>query len=336
MKANIKQISENTGFSPATVSNALNGKPGVNQHTAQLIRDEAERLGYSSFNKISRIKFVTYRKTGEILDGSAFFPAVIEGVEKQARELGYETVFIRLDCQDTQLESQIKEILHDTSAAVILLATEMDEEDIARFEGMKGDLLLLDGWSDFMNWNAVLINSTDSVCRAMEYLISCGHQKIGYIRGAYRIKAFQYREYGYRRVLEKYQLPYCEAYVATVGTTPESAYEGMKQYLDAHPELPSAFFADNDCIAIGAMKALKEQGYRIPEDISLIGFDDLPLSCVVHPELTTIHVFKRNMGEIAVRSLMEVVHHRDEGVRKIEVCGELVIRQSVKTICSAV
>lgn len=332
MKSNIKQISENTGFSPATVSNALNGKPGVNQQTAQLIRNEAERLGYSVPNKISRIKFVTYRKTGKILDDNAFFPAVIEGVEKQARELGYETVFIRLDCQDVQFEAQLNEIIHDTSAAVILLATEMEEEDIALFEGAKGDFLLLDGWSDSMKWNAVLINSTDSVCSAIEYLIACGHQKIGYIRGACRIKAFQYREYGYKRVLERHQLPFCESYIATVGTTPESAYEGMKEYLCSKQELPTAFFADNDNIAIGAMKALKEQGYRIPEDISIIGFDDLPLSCVVNPELTTIRVFKQNMGEIAVRSLVDAVNHKDEAVHRTEVCGKLIVRQSVKKL----
>lgn len=332
MKVNIKQISDNTGFSPATVSNALNGKPGVNQKTAELICNEAARLGYTVQDKVSRIKFITFRKNGKIIDDSLFFSAVIEGVEKQAKELGYETVFIRLDAEDPKFSVQLNEVLNDNSCAMILLATEMTEEDLALFESVKTKLILLDGWSDTMNYNSVLINSTDSVCNAMEYLVKCGHEKIGYIRGDYRIKAFEYREYGYKRVLAKYNYEYNDNFVATVGTKPETAYEGMKEYLDNHKKLPTAFFCDNDCIAIGAIKALQERDIKIPEDISIIGFDDLPLSSIVNPELTTIHIYKHNLGELAVRKVLDEVTYKNASKSKIEVCGDLVVRQSVRKI----
>lgn len=332
MKVNIKQISDNTGFSPATVSNALNGKHGVNQKTAEIICEEASRLGYIVQDKISKIKFITYRKNGKIIDGSLFFSELIEGVEKQAKSLGYETVFIRLDRQDKDFDIQLNEVLNDSGSAFILLATEMDESDIELFDKISGRLILLDGWSNTMKYNSVLINSTDSVCAAVEYLVKCGHKDIGYIRGDYRIKAFEYREYGYKRTLAKYNLEYNENYVATVGTQPETAYEDMKTYLAAQKELPTAFFCDNDSIAIGAIKALKENGYKIPDDISIVGFDDLPLSSVVNPELTTVHVYKHNMGKIAVRKVLDEINNKNDAKSKIEVCGELIIRQSVKNI----
>lgn len=332
MKVNIKQISENTGFSLATVSNALNGKPGVNQKTAELICEEAARLGYTVQSKISRIKFITFRKTGKILDDSLFFPAVIEGVENQAKISGYETVFIRLNYKDDMFDSQLNEILNDNSSINILLATEMEDEDIELFDSIKKNLILLDGWSNSMKYNAVLINSTDAVCNAMEYLVECGHSEIGYIKSEYRIKAFEYREFGYKRILHKYNISSNDKYIATVGCKPETAYEDMKKYLDLNSKLPTAFVAENDCIAIGAMKALKEKGYRIPEDVSIVGFDDLPLSSVVNPELTTIHVYKHNMGEVAVRTLLDSVENKNEVINKIEVCGKLVIRQSVKNL----
>ncbi|MDD3238994.1 MAG: LacI family DNA-binding transcriptional regulator [Lachnospira sp.] len=332
MKANIKVISENTGFSPATVSNALNGKTGVNKRTAELIREEAERLGYAFQSKITKIKFVTFRKNGKILDDSLFFPAVIEGVENQAKKLGYETVFIRLSPSDSDFESQLNEVIYDNSSAVILLATEMDEEDLALFTSKKKELILLDGWSSSQNFNAVLIDSMGAAYEAVEYLYQSGHRKIGYIRGDFRIKGFDYREFGYKQVLEKHGIHYEEAYVATVGTKPDTAYEDMKKYLDDRKSLPTAYFVDNDSIAMGVMKALKEKGYKIPQDVSLIGFDDIPICQVVAPGLTTIHIYKHNMGEVAVRRLVEQLENDVEANVKTEVCGRLVIRESVKRI----
>ena len=99
----------------------------------------------------------------------------------------------------------------------------------------------------------------------MEYLVENGHRSIGYLRGDYRIKAFQYREYGYYRTLGRHGLSEAPEYVVTLGTTLEAAYEDMKAYLEGKPALPTAYFADNDVIALGAMRALeeKESKYRI-------------------------------------------------------------------------
>ena len=129
MKANIRQISEITGFSLATVSNALNHKKGVNKETAEKILKTAEELGYRTGDKINRIRFVIFRRNGKIIDESHFHPAVIEGVERQAKAMGFETLFCYVDIEDPDYDIQLREILFDTQSAVILLGTEMLEED---------------------------------------------------------------------------------------------------------------------------------------------------------------------------------------------------------------
>lgn len=333
MKASIKQISQMTGFSPATVSNALNRKRGVNRETSEKIFRTAEELGYQPEKVITKIKFVTYRKNGLIIDDNQFFPAMIEGVERQAKNLGYETIFSRLDYEDDSFEERLKEILDDTSSLMILLGAEMLEEDYLPFQSYKGHIVLLDGWSEDMGFDAVMINNTDSVCHAIEYLVDKGHKEIGYLRGNYRIKAFRYREYGYVRVMRRHRLPIRKEYQVTIGTQLENSYEDMKRYLESGPKLATAYFADNDIIAIGAMRALQEKGIRIPEDVSIIGFDDIPFSAVSYPELTTIHVFKQDMGEVAVRRALDYI--RDPGRKekmKIQICTKFIERGSVKNL----
>ena len=148
MKVSIRKISEITGFSPATVSNALNRKRGVNAETSEKIFRVAEELGYRMEEKIKKIRFVIFRRSGLIIDDSPFHPAVIEGVEHQAKSMGYETVFCHVDINDAQYQMQINEILSDTESAVVLLGTEMLEEDFEPFTQAKNKIILLDGWSD--------------------------------------------------------------------------------------------------------------------------------------------------------------------------------------------
>lgn len=332
MKVSIKQISEATGFSPATVSNALNRRKGVGAATLEKILKEADRLGYQSGKAATSIRFVTYRKNGLIIDDSQIFPAMIEGVEQQAKEQGYVTTFSRLNYEDGDFEERLFEVLEDTGSIMILLATEMMEEDFVPFREFKGRLVLLDGWSEKMDFDGILINNTDAACHAVEYLLDKGHRRIGYLRGDYRIKGFRYREYGYRRALERHGILPDPVHTVTTGTRLESAYEGMKRYLETDPVLPTAYFADNDVIAIGAMRAMQEKGIRIPKDVSLIGFDDTKFGVISTPGLTTVHVYKEEMGATAVRRALDYVKGQERSEKmKIQVCTTFVERESVSS-----
>lgn len=332
MKVNIRKISQETGFSMSTVSNALNHKKGVNKKTAEKILRAADEMGYRTEEEITKIRFVIFRRNGMIIDDSFFHPAVIEGVERQAKLMGYETLFCYVDRNDPDYEEQLRDILTDTQSAVVLLGTEMLEEDYAPYACAKNRIILLDGRSDHYAFDSVLVNDTEAAAGAVEYLAEKGHKRIGYLRGEFRIQAFRSREMGYYQVMNRYGLPVKPDYVATVGTRIETAYQKMKEYLAGEKELPTAFFADNDVIAIGGMQAIKECGYAVPEDISVIGFDNIAYGMISDPPLSTVHVYKQELGARAVRELLSMADKDSRAKVKIQVCTDFIERGSVREI----
>lgn len=331
MKVSIQTISRKTGFSPATVSNALNGKRGVSKETAEIVCRVAQECGYKIESRIKTIRLVVFHKNGLIIDGSQFFGRIMEGVEQQAKEFGYEILLTHIS-YGPGYEMQLREIVDDTKSAVIVLGTEMTEEDYRIIKNHKCFLILLDGWSDEIQFDSVLINNTDSARDAVSYLIENGHRRIGYLKGRFRISGFKCRETGYVQEMMKHNLPIRNEDIVLLDTTVEQAYEDMKKYLNKNRDLPTAFFADNDILAVSAMRALKEAGYRIPEDVSMIGFDDLPFGAIGSPPLTTIHVHRAAMGEIVVRRLLDNINYENYVKTKIQVCTELVERKSVYKI----
>lgn len=332
MKISIRTISEISGFSPATVSNALNHKKGVNKETADAIFKIANELGYVNETKITRIKLVIYKRNGLIIDDSPFFAQLLEGVEMECRESGYEMMICNLDRRSDFYEQRLEELLNDKTTALIILGTEANDEDFEQYKESKCPLVILDSWCTSMEFNGILINSEDSAKNAVEYLIKKGHREIGYLRGRFRIKAFTARASGYSRALHKHGINTDEQCVVTLSTSMDGAYSDMISFLEQRPKLPTAFFADDDMIALGAMKALQDKGYRIPEDVSIIGFDDLSSSEISTPRLTTIRVFKQEMGRMAVRRLIDVMKHGDFIKSKIQISTEFIERDSVKDL----
>ena len=333
MKVSIKQISEITGFSPATISNALNYKRGVNKETAARVFAVARELGYIEENRISRVRFVVYKKTGLILDDTPFFPMMMDGAEREARGCGLDMSVTMIDQRVAGYREQISQIVRDKTTAAILLGTELSDEDLKPFEQALCPILVLDYWPSEMQFDGVLINNADSARMAVSYLVKKGHREIGYLRGSVRIKAFRSRAVGYQVGLSKAGLVPEKKYSYTLSTTMDGAYRDMARLLEARvrdkADLPTAFFADDDMIAFGAMKALEEKGYRIPEDVSIIGFDDLPYCEIVSPRLTTIRVSKQEMGAVAVSRLKQIITNPGTPHLKIQVCTQLIERDSV-------
>lgn len=330
MKISIKKISEVTGFSPATVSNALNYKKGVNADTASKILKTAYDLGYFEENRITKIKFVMFKRKGVVVEDTPFFPAMISGVEQECRACGMEMSLCNLDKRDPDYQEQVNWLMRDKAAAVILLGTEMMDEDSELIRGLTCPLVVIDYWKEDMSFDAVLINNADSARMATEYLIANGHTEIGYLQGRMRIKPFRSRSVGYQTALQKAMLPLRKEFVVTLSPTMDGAYEDMRKFLSGNPGMPTAFFADNDIIALGAMKAMSERGIRIPDDVSIVGFDDLTFSSISNPPLTTLRVPKQEMGRIAVRRLRDILQDNDSLRLKTQVCTQFIERDSVK------
>lgn len=332
MKPSIKKISELTGFSPATVSNALNQKRGVNHETAAEILRAAKELGYYATAKSKRITLIIHKHNGVIIDDTPFFPLLISGIEKECRLHQYELNICTLDKRDPDFADQVNAVLNSPVSGIILLGTELMDGELDIYSQRRCPLMTLDYWDEQMRYNGVLINNEDSVKMAVEYLIRCGHREIGHLRGAFRIKAFEAREKSYQYTLAENNVPIDSRYTFTLSPTINGAYKDMRKLLASSPKLPTAFFADNDVIAIGSIRALQECGYHVPDDVSVIGFDNLPFSEILSPRLTTIQVFKQDMGQIAVKMMIEELTTGLEIKTKTQVSTKFIPGNSVKNL----
>ena len=332
MKVSIKKISEVTGFSPATISNALNNKKGVNKDTAETIFKAAKKLGYFVDNKMTHIKFVSIKKHGKVVSDTPFFHNLIEGVEKESRIAGLDTIICNLNTDDSDYDERLSEILSDSSCGILALATELNNQEMERFKSALGPLVIIDNWSDSMKFNSVMIRNADSMYNATMVLSANGHKNIGYLKSSTTIKNFYYRFHGYQRAMQDLELSIDPAHTVRLEPTMDGSYRDMMEYLKSSPSLPSAYLADNDIIAFGAMKALKENGCRLPEEISIIGFDDLPFCEISSPTLSTIRVPKQELGRTAVRRLVEIASDKQSIPLKIQVSTEYIARESVRTI----
>jgi LacI family transcriptional regulator len=243
-----------------------------------------------------------------------------------------ELIMYNLDRRDPDFEERLKALQTDQSAAVILLGTELLDADIDLIQGLQSVFVVIDYWKEDTYFDAVLINNADSARMATNYLIRKGHKKIGYLSGDFRIKPFRSRHAGFHTAMGKAGLPVKREYLLEVTPTMDGAYQDMRRYLQSKPQLPTAFIADNDIIALGAMKAFSEYGLQIPQDISIIGFDDLSFSSISNPPLTTLRVPKQEIGRVAVRRIRDKLLDAEDTHLKIQVCTEFIERDSVRTL----
>ena len=336
MKTIMQDIAKIAGVSPGTVSNALNDRKGVGKDTKEKIIKIAEEMGYfrnSEKNEGKVIRLIKYKKNGHVVADTPFFASLIEACEKECRKNGYELLISQVVYGEHTKEDVHKIVNHHKIDGILLLATEMDESDFRYFDGIEIPIVVIDSYFKEVNYDYVVINNTKGAYSATKYLIDKGHNNIGLLGSNIEIKNFKYRFEGYKKTLETFNLEFNESNNVYVDPTIEGAYSDFKAYLEKNKDnLPTAFFALNDIIALGALKAMNEKGISVPNDISLVGFDDVPFSSYSNPGVTTVKVHTKTMGKTAVRRLMEAIENDIEVALKIEINTELIERESVKNL----
>lgn len=333
MKVNMKTISQITGYSQSTISNVLNNKKGTNKKTAEEILKVAKEIGYLDTPKIENIKLVFFKKSGKVLTETPLISELIDGIVGEARENGLDTILFNIQENEDDYTEKFDSLFHDRNSGIILLATELDEKDLFPFQQICCPLVVLDAWFDSFLFDTVLMNNYDSFNRSAKFLIDNGHKKIGFLGSQIQIKNFYYREQGFRDALKKYDCSIDEDLFIYLDPTMNGSYESMKNYLKSSPLKPAtAYCAVNDIVALGALKAFQEYGYKVPDDISIMGFDNMPFGEISSPSLTTMNVPKRALGELAVKRLIEQGNKTTYTPCKTELLTSLVIRQSVKKI----
>ncbi|RLF23782.1 MAG: LacI family transcriptional regulator, partial [Thermoplasmata archaeon] len=205
---------------------------------------------------------------------------------------------------------------------VIFMGCDISKELILSLNDIP--LVLVDNHLDGVN--SIAIDNEGGAYKAVEYLIKLGYRKIGFIAERLSDLSFKERFEGYKAALKEYGLEYHADLVAEGLTPPEHGYVAMKKLLKRGT--PPAVFAANDSTAAGAIKAIKENGLRVPDDIAVIGFDDGPTALHTVPLLTTVRVFREKMARVAAKRLMELIENPDQPPIQLRLPTELVIRES--------
>ncbi len=335
MAVTAKDVAQRLGVSPAAVSLALRGRPGVSEGTRERILETARQMGYPmegrTPDKSGMLQMVIYKRHGKVFSDTPFFEQLTEGVAEQAGALGYHlSVSYFYGSQNPQ--EQLRSIRSLNSEGIILLATEMRSVDMQLFFGLGVPIVVLDNFITSESYDLVGIDNRYGAWNAVRYLISCGHTRLGYLHSSVDIRNFSRRYDGYLmgcRSLPDAAAKDSSRRVVRVGTTPEAAASDMRAYLATDPVLPTAFFADNDSIAAGCCRAIQESGLRIPQDVSVIGFDDSSLCQMIDPPLTTMGVHKERMGALAVNRLYERLRQDMPETVRILVQPSIIVRESV-------
>lgn len=336
--ATIKDIANVAGVSIATVSRILNFDKTLNvsEETRKKVFSTAEEMNYVTIkerkNKLKNYTIGIICSFNEIKELSdPYFLSIRMAIEKKCLEdnIGFKSLYLSNFIKDNTYNYK------DLDGIIAIGIFESDE--INKLRELSPNIIFIDSSPEEWEFDSIVVDLKYGTKKALDYLYNLGHKDIGYI-GAKVIphnsidgnELINYREATYKEFMIDIN-NYREEWVFKGNFTPEDGYMLMKEVLKLK-KLPSAFFIASDPMAIGAYKAIQEEGYSIPNDISIVGFDDIATAQYLSPSLTTVKIFTDYMGEIALETLMERIREERHLSKKIVLPVKLIIRDSCKEV----
>jgi LacI family transcriptional regulator len=331
MDTTIKDIAEQANVSYATVSRALNDKYGVKASTRSKVLEVAKRMNYRP-NAIARGLVRKQTNTiGLIIPDikNPFFPEVAGGIEECANDFGY-NVFLCNTNWSIEREEQYINLLSERRVDGLIVAPisnsakpleEIIHEDIP--------VVYVSRAPRDTDRSYVVIDNVRGGFLATKHLIEAGYETIGFIGASADSSTADERLEGYRMAFEKYGIAFSEKYVKQGDFKQKSGYILVKEMI-GNNDYPRGLFAANDLLALGAIQAVKDAGLRVPEDIAVVGFDDIPIASLQEIQLSTIYQPKYEMGRIAFEILVEIIKKGENGIstRKVMLEPDLIVRKS--------
>lgn len=326
-KITIKDVAREAGVSIATVSNALNDVDVLKPETKQHVLEVAERLHYIPDINGRGLKSGKTKVIGLFVTciESSYYGAVAESIFWECQKHGYElNVHV-----SHQRRNMMRDILGRRVDGAIILNNRIERDDVEVLIDAKIPTIFLDREVQTETVGSVLFDSYNDGAMAARYLIEKGFTRLGYIMGIVKSYDDERRYAGFKDVVESAGLRIKDDYVWTGGFERDNSYEATKHFLQKGLELPDAIFAANDWSAIGCMEAMQEAGIRFPEDISIIGCDDIEMCEWFKPTLTTIRTEYKKQGLYAIQKLLKIINGEETG-SIIQMEGEIIERESVR------
>jgi DNA-binding LacI/PurR family transcriptional regulator len=334
MKTSItqKEIAEKLGVSIATVSRALNDQPGVSSEIRARVLEAVQEMGYTP-NLSARtlatattqtVAFVMH-PTGQGPNDDPFYPLIMAGAEAYLSQHHYHILLHTLDDRTLAHPETFSLLRQNIVDGLILAGPDISPPFILNVIAAGMPVVLVDNSLSQTPVSCVLNDDEGGAYDATHHLVKHGHTRIVFLSGPNEWVSNRERGRGYLRAMEEASLEPVIVYEKE--TTIASGERAMHRALERHPEL-TAVFAVNDSVAIGAIRAAAAVQRRTPNDLCVVGFDDISWAQMNDPPLSTVHVFKRRMGELAAQSLLDCIQNPDAVPVKTLVSTALILRAS--------
>lgn len=338
-KVTIRDVALRAGVSIATVSRVMTNSPGVGESTRARVLDVIHELNYYPDIKGRMLASNSTRNIGLVIPHTShfimkdpFFAEVLRGVQDAINARGYRMVLATASAEIEEDLEYIKMARDGSVDGIIVLCNKVNDIYLPELKAMNFPFVSIGRAFGPIDIAFVDIDNIQSSYNAVKYLIDMGHRRIAHIAGILETTAGIERLEGYKRALVDNGLPYDESYVVEGKFTQESGYLAASRLLENPKKLPTAIFAYNDSMAIGAMRAIREKGMAIPDDISIVGFNDDPEVSYSEPPLTTVCQPIYRLGKLATEMLIEIIERDGPKQRQVILPTEIVERSSVRRL----
>ncbi len=326
----MKDVARLAGVSTSTVSHVINKDRFVSEAIRLRVEDAIRTLNYAPSALARSLKLNQTRTIGMLITASSnpFFSELVRGVERSCFERGYSLVLCNTDGDEQRMNRNLETLLQKRVDGLLLLCTETHQPSPAIMKRYPAIPTVMMDWSPFDGGSDVIQdNSLLGGDIATRYLIDKGYTRIACVTGPLDKTPARLRLEGYRTAMQRAGLPVAEGY-EVIGDFEFAGGLRAMQSLLALPEPPQAVFMGNDAMAVGAYQALYQAGLRIPQDIALVGYDDIELASYMTPPLTTIHQPKDEMGELAIDVLIHRMAQPELQQQRLQLTPVLTVRGS--------
>jgi LacI family transcriptional regulator len=330
--ANMKQIAQLARVSLGTVSHVLNGTANVREPLRKRVLDAIEATSYEPSQLARGLRRDKTNILAMIIPDilNPFFPGVVRGAEDVAFSNGYRLVLCNTDNDHQKEVAHLRALRAYLPSGLIVIPSDLSEltTETDSFRKAGCAVVCVDRLPRNWEGDSVTINNSEGAFKAVSYLISLGHRKLAVITGPLQLTNSLDRFKGFKRALRKAGLEIPPGYHQETTFDGSGGYAKTKILLRMVPR-PTAIFACNDMIALGALRAIREEGLRCPEDLSLVGFDGLDVTEITRPQLTSVYQSPYQLGAEAVQLALDRLAQKNTPARRIVLKTELKIRESV-------
>ncbi|MGH7647404.1 MAG: LacI family DNA-binding transcriptional regulator [Gemmatimonadaceae bacterium] len=327
--ASIKDVAREAGVSVATVSRVCNDSGVVSDSTRKHVLEIASKLGYSAHGAARSLITSRTSTLGVLLPDlyGEFFSEVIRGIDRAVQGSGYHLLVSRSHGDENEIVAAFR-AMRGRVDGLLIMSPDLDARNAVSGLRDHFPVVLLNCPAEQDQHDSIVIANYDGACEALRHFVERGHRRIAMITGLAHNYDADERLRAFRDVTRQAGIARDDALEVSGDFTEASGFRAGQTLLDASPR-PTAVFAANDSMAIGALSAFRAGGARVPEDISVAGFDDIPMARYMNPPLTTVHVDISTLGVLAAERLLGHVRDGNGVTRQRElVPAHLVIRSS--------